>query len=60
VSGVHGETRSISPPDPRSVCTKRLQLSWSTIGGYLVNLDKQILEGAPTYGMDEDFRWTSD
>jgi sporulation protein YlmC with PRC-barrel domain len=41
-------------------------LPWSTLhydeskGGYLVNLNKQILEGAPTYGMDEDFRWTSD
>jgi hypothetical protein len=29
-------------------------------GGYLVNLDRQMLEWAPTYGMDEDFRWTPD
>jgi hypothetical protein len=41
-------------------------LPWSTLtydeskGGYLVNLDKQMLEGAPTYGMNEDFRWTPD
>jgi sporulation protein YlmC with PRC-barrel domain len=41
-------------------------LPWSTLkydeskGGYLVNLDKQMLEGAPNYGMDEDFRWTPD
>jgi PRC-barrel domain len=41
-------------------------LPWSTLkydeskGGYLVNLDKQMLEGAPTYGMDEDFHWTPD
>jgi hypothetical protein len=39
-------------------------LPWSTLhydetkGGYLVNLDKQKLEGAPTYGMDEDFKWS--
>jgi hypothetical protein len=41
-------------------------LPWSTLhydetkGGYLVNLDKQKLEGAPTYGMDEDFQWSPD
>jgi hypothetical protein len=41
-------------------------LPWSTLnydeskGGYVVNLDKRILENAPTYGMNEDFRWTSD
>ena len=41
-------------------------LPWSTLkydeakGGYVVNLDKQILEGAPSYGMNEDFRWTAD
>jgi hypothetical protein len=23
-------------------------------------LDKKMLEGAPTYGTDEDFRWTPD
>ena len=41
-------------------------LPWSTLnydeskGGYVVNLDKKMLEGAPTYDMDEDFRWTPD
>jgi sporulation protein YlmC with PRC-barrel domain len=41
-------------------------LPWSTLkydeskGGYLVNLNKKMLEGAPTYGTDEDFRWTPD
>ena len=41
-------------------------LPWSTLkydeskGGYVVNLDKQILEGAPSYAMNEDFRWTAD
>jgi len=29
-------------------------------GGYVVNLDKQILENAPSYDMNEDFRWTAD
>jgi hypothetical protein len=29
-------------------------------GGYIVNLDKRMLENAPTYDMDEDFRWTPD
>ena len=41
-------------------------LPWSTLkydeskGGYVVNLDKQVLEAAPSYGMNEDFRWTAD
>ena len=41
-------------------------LPWSTLkydetkGGYVVNLDKRMLENAPTYDMDEDFRWTPD
>ncbi|WP_020694562.1 PRC-barrel domain-containing protein [Reyranella massiliensis] len=41
-------------------------LPWSTLrydeakGGYVVNLDKQMLEKAPTYGMNEDFSWTPD
>jgi len=42
-------------------------LPWSTLkydeskGGYVVNLDKQMLEGAPTYDMDDkDFLWTPD
>ncbi len=39
-------------------------LPWSSLkydetrGGYVVDLDRQRLEGAPTYGMDEDFSWT--
>ena len=41
-------------------------LPWSTLnydeskGGYVVNLDKKMLERAPTYDMDEDFHWTAD
>ena len=41
-------------------------LPWSTLnydeskGGYVVNLDKKLLESAPTYDMDEDFQWTPD
>ncbi len=41
-------------------------LPWSTLkydetkGGYVVNLDKKMLEGAPTYDMDEEFLWTPD
>src|SRR5258705_117332 len=39
-------------------------LPWSTLnydepkGGYVVNLDKKMLENAPSYDMDEDFIWT--
>ncbi|MBI2736363.1 MAG: PRC-barrel domain-containing protein [Rhodospirillales bacterium] len=41
-------------------------IPWSALnydeskGGYVVNLDKQMLERAPTYDMDEDFLWTPD
>jgi sporulation protein YlmC with PRC-barrel domain len=41
-------------------------LPWSTLkydeskGGYVVNLDKQMLEGAPTYDMRDEFEWTPD
>jgi len=41
-------------------------LAWSTLrydegkGGYVVNLDKQMLEDAPTYDMESDFQWTPD
>jgi sporulation protein YlmC with PRC-barrel domain len=41
-------------------------LPWSTLkydeskGGYAVNLDKKMLENAPSYDMDEDFLWTPD
>jgi sporulation protein YlmC with PRC-barrel domain len=39
-------------------------LPWSTLnyderkGGYVVNLDRKMLENAPSYDMDEDFIWT--
>jgi PRC-barrel domain len=39
---------------------------WSTLkcderkDGYVVNLDKKMLANAPSYDMDEDFRWTPD
>ena len=29
-------------------------------GGYVVNLDKKVLEGAPSYASDPEFIWTSD
>lgn len=41
-------------------------LPWSTLkydegkGGYVINLDKKRLEGAPTYDRDEEFMWTPD
>lgn len=41
-------------------------LPWSALtyderkGGYVVNLDRRQLEGAPTYDMDTDFSWTPD
>ncbi len=41
-------------------------LPWSTLkydenkGGYIVNLDKKLLEGAPSYDIGGDFRWTPD
>ena len=41
-------------------------LPWSTLkydeskGGYIVNLDKKMLENAPTYDINEDFLWTPD
>ena len=39
-------------------------LPWGTLkydrqlGGYVVNLDRRQLEGAPTYDSDSDFQWT--
>ena len=39
-------------------------LPWTSLkyderqGGYVVNLDKSMLENAPSYDMDEDFLWT--
>ncbi len=45
---------------------KHHPLPWSTLnyderkGGYLVNLDKKTLEGAPSYDRDSEFRWTPD
>lgn len=44
---------------------KQHPLPWSTLkydqqqGGYVVDLDRKLLEGAPTYE-GEDFTWTSD
>jgi len=41
-------------------------LPWSALtyderkGGYVVNLDRKQLEGAPNYDMDADFHWTPD
>jgi PRC-barrel domain len=41
-------------------------LPWATLkydaqkGGYVVNLDKKKLEGAPNYGRSSGFEWTPD
>ncbi len=41
-------------------------LPWATLkydaakSGYVVKLDKKMLEGAPTYDNDQDFIWTPD
>ena len=41
-------------------------LPWATLkydanrGGYVVDLDKKLLEGAPNYDRDSDFEWTPD
>ena len=41
-------------------------LPWETLkydqtkGGYVVNLDKKVLEGAPNYDRDSEFLWTPD
>jgi hypothetical protein len=41
-------------------------LPWATLkyddqkGGYVVNLDKKLLQGAPTYDSGSEFKWTSD
>ena len=41
-------------------------LPWSTLhydeskGGYVVNLDRKMLEDAPTYDCYDDFEWTPD
>ena len=45
---------------------KYYPLPWATLkydtqkGGYLVNLDKKLLEGAPNYDRGPEFHWTSD
>jgi sporulation protein YlmC with PRC-barrel domain len=45
---------------------KQHPLPWSALnyderkGGYIVNLDKKQLEGAPSYDRDADFQWTAD
>jgi hypothetical protein len=41
-------------------------LPWATLkydaqkGGYVVNLDKEMLEGAPSHARDSEFIWTRD
>jgi hypothetical protein len=41
-------------------------LPWATLkydaqkGGYVVNLDKKLLEGAPNYDSRSEFKWTPD
>jgi uncharacterized protein YrrD len=41
-------------------------LPWATLkydeqkGGFVVNLDKKVLEGAPNYDVDSEFEWTPD
>ena len=41
-------------------------LPWATLkydaqkGGYLVNLDKKLLEGAPNYDHNSEFKWSPD
>ena len=41
-------------------------LPWATLkyddrkGGYVVNLDKKLLQGAPTYNAGTEFKWTPD
>jgi hypothetical protein len=45
---------------------KHHPLPWATLkydtqkGGYVVNLDKKQLEGAPNYDRDAEFKWTPD
>ena len=45
---------------------KHHPLPWSSLKydkqkeGYVVNLDKRTLEGAPSYDSDDDFSWTPD
>ena len=45
---------------------KHHPLPWATLkydaqkGGYVVNLDKKQLEGAPNYDRSSEFKWTSD
>lgn len=45
---------------------KHHPLPWASLkydtskDGYVVNLDKRVLEAAPSYDRSADFRWTSD
>ncbi len=45
---------------------KHHPLPWATLkydsqkAGYVVNLDKKMLEGAPSYDRGSDFEWTPD
>jgi hypothetical protein len=39
---------------------RRQPFEWSRHSSGARNLGKRMLENAPTYDMDEDFRWTPD
>jgi len=45
---------------------KRHRLPWATLkydaekGGYVINLDKTLLDGAPSYDRSSEFYWTPD
>jgi hypothetical protein len=52
-------------PAPRTG-ERRQALPWSVltydpmIGGYLVNLDRKVLESGPTFELDETVDWNSE
>jgi sporulation protein YlmC with PRC-barrel domain len=43
---------------------KHHPLPWTTLkydaqkGGYMINMDKKLLQNAPTYDMNSEFKWT--
>ena len=43
---------------------KHHPLPWATLkydaqkGGYMINMDKKLLQNAPTYDMNSEFKWT--
>jgi sporulation protein YlmC with PRC-barrel domain len=45
---------------------KKYPLPWSTLsydtrkGGYVVNIDKEMLKDAPSFEVDDDISWTRD